>query len=161
MAEKVTQDNAQALVQMYGDLLFRLSYLIVANEEDAQDAVQETFVRYLTKAPLFQSPEHEKAWLCKVVSNVSKNIVKFRRRHPVVDEQALRDVGIRDEDLELTAMILELPVRYKLVMNLYYVVGYKSDEIADMLDIPGATVRKRLQTGRRLLKEILERGDRE
>lgn len=150
--------HIEMLADTYGDFLFRVCFLIVCNEADAQDAVQETFVRYLTKAPAFQNTEHEKAWLVKVASNVSKNILKSRRRQVPYDTAEWAEIGIDSRDTELFSLILDLPVKYKLVMHLYYIAGYKSAEIAQMLSISPAAVRKRLQLGRKMLKESMEWG---
>ena len=61
-------------VEKYGDMLFRICFSILLNEADAEDALQETFIRYMTKAPLFSDSDHEKAWLIKVATNLCKNM---------------------------------------------------------------------------------------
>ena len=68
-------------VEKYSKTLFRICYSILLNEADTEDALQETFIRYMTKAPLFKDSEHEKAWLIKVATNISKNMVRFRKTH--------------------------------------------------------------------------------
>ena len=158
MMDSQQASHVESLVQIYGDLLFRVCYVIVCNEADAQDAVQETFIRYLTKAPAFQNENHEKAWLIKVAANISKNIVKARRGHRLVSAAELREIGIAQQDMDTFTAILDLPVKYKSVLHLYYICGYKSHEIAEMIGISPAAVRKRLQHGRALLRQSMERG---
>ena len=53
-------------VEKYSRMLFRICFAILANKEDAEDAVQDTFIKYYTEAPAFGSSEHEKAWLIRV-----------------------------------------------------------------------------------------------
>ena len=53
---------AREAVEKYGDMLYRISLLILKNTADAEDAVQETFIKYFTKAPEFTDADHEKAW---------------------------------------------------------------------------------------------------
>jgi RNA polymerase sigma-70 factor (ECF subfamily) len=55
-------------VEKYSQMLFRICYSILNNKHDAEDALQETFLRYMLKAPLFKDSEHEKAWLIKVAT---------------------------------------------------------------------------------------------
>ena len=146
-------------VEKYSQMLFRICYGILCNKHDAEDALQETFLKYLTKAPLFKDSEHEKAWLIKVATNISKNMVRFNSKHAVENLDELRHIGISDNDRDVFELIMHLPVKYKIVLDLYYIEGYKANEIADITNTSPVTVRKRLQYGRNLLKRELERND--
>ena len=64
-------------VEKYGDVLFRIAFVMLKNKNDAEDAVQETMLKYLQKAPAFENAEHEKAWLIRVVTNQCKDINRF------------------------------------------------------------------------------------
>lgn len=153
-----SEEEIKELVDKYSSLIFRISYCILCNRDDAEDAVQETFLKYLTKAPEFNSEEHRKAWLIKVSANISKNMLLFRIRRDTVDIEGIRDVGIHENDFEIFESIMSLPAKYKIVLTLHYVEGYKCKEIADIVNISEEAVRKRLQKGREMLKE--EMGDR-
>ena len=120
---------------------------------------QETFLKYMTKAPLFKDSDHEKAWLIKVATNISKNMCRFNSRHAADNLDELRDIGINDDDMDVFELIMHLPTKYKIVLNLYYIEGYKVNEIAQILNSSPVTVRKQLQYGRKLLKNALERND--
>ncbi len=146
-------------VEKYSQMLFRICYGILCNKHDAEDALQETFLKYLTKAPLFKDSEHEKAWLIKVATNISKNMARFNSKHAVENLDELRHIGISDNDRDVFELIMHLPVKYKIVLDLYYIEGYKANEIADITNTSPVTVRKRLQYGRNLLKRELERND--
>ena len=146
-------------VEKYSKMLFRICYGILCNKHDAEDALQETFLRYMLKAPLFKDSDHEKAWLIKVATNISKNMSRFNTRHAVENLDELRDIGIRDDDRDIFELIMHLPVKYKIVLDLYYIEGYKANEIAEIINTSPVTVRKRLQYGRRMLKLELERND--
>ncbi len=149
---KNTESEINELVEKYSSLIFRISYCILCNQQDAEDAVQETFLKYLTKAPEFNDEEHRKAWLIKVSANISKNMLMFRLRRDSVDIDEIKNIGIAQNDFETFELIMSLPAKYKIVMTLYYVEGYKTKEIAEIIDINEDTVRKRLQKGRELLK---------
>ncbi len=153
----IQEQEINELVGKYSSMLFRISYCILCNSADAQDAVQETFLKYLTKAPDFLSEEHRKAWLIKVCANTSKNMLMFRLRRETVNIEDLENIGVTQNDLEAFEHIMSLPAKYKVVMTLYYVEGYKSKEIAEIINISEDAVRKRLQKGRELLKIELER----
>ncbi len=156
---RVSEEHIKALIDKYSILLFRISYCVLCNKDDAEDAVQETFLKYLTKAPEFSDEEHEKAWLLKVVANISKNMFMLRLRRNSISIEDLSDIGVKDKDFELFELIMGLPSKYKLVLTLYYVEGYKTKEISHILSISEETVRKRLQKGREILKKEFERSE--
>ena len=144
-------------VEKYSKMLFRICFGILCNKEDAEDALQETFLKYMLKAPLFQDSEHEKEWLIKVATNISKNMCRFNSRHATENLDELRSIGISDDDRDIFELIMHLPSKYKIVLDLYYIEGYKANEIADITNTSPVTVRKRLQYGRKLLKTEIER----
>ena len=144
-------------VEKYSKMLFRISYGMLMNEHDAEDALQETFIRYMTKAPLFRDSEHEKAWLIKVVTNVSKNMLRFRTYQASNSILQLSSGGVDEADRDIFEIIMNLPAKYKTVLDLYYIEGYKANEIANIIGISPVAVRKRLQYGRTLLKDEMER----
>ncbi len=152
-----SEEEIKELVDKYSSLIFRISYCILCNAYDAEDAVQETFLKYITKAPEFNSEEHRKAWLIKVSANISKNMLMFRVKKETVNIDDVENIGIAQSDYETFELIMSLPAKYKVIMTLYYVEGYKSKEIAEIIDISEEAVRKRLQKGRELLKKEFEK----
>ncbi len=151
-----SEEEIKELVEKYSSLIFRISYCILCNPADAEDAVQETFLRYLTKAPEFNDEEHKKAWLIKVSANISKNMLMFRLKRETVNIDDIENVGIDRGDCETFEIIMSLPAKHKVVMTLYYVEGYRSKEIAEIIGISEEAVRKRLQKGRELLRKEIE-----
>lgn len=147
------------LVEKYSSLIFRISYCILCNRDDAEDALQETLLKYLTKAPDFNSEDHRKAWLIRVAANISKNMLVLRMRREAINLDDVKNIGIQDCDFETFELMMSLPSKYKLVLTLYYVEGYKSKEIAEIINISEEAVRKRLQKGRELLKKEIERNE--
>ena len=155
---EIKKEYVDMIVSKYSDMLFRICYCILCNKSDSEDALQDTFVKLLTKAPVFSDDEHEKAWLIKVATNISRNMLMLRiRRTTVANLEDVTEIGVRDEDSEVFEAIMNLPVKYKIVMVLFYVEGYKTEEIADIVQISSDAVRKRLQKGRELLKIEFER----
>lgn len=156
---KSSDEEIKGVVDKYSSLIFRISYCILCNVYDAEDAVQETLLKYLTKAPEFKDEEHRKAWLIKVSANISKNMLLFRRRRSCLDIEDVANEAILPSDYETFEIIMNLPAKFKVVMVLHYVEGYKSKEIAQIIDISEDAVRKRLQKGRELLKTEFEKGE--
>ena len=153
----ISKADIKEVIEKYSNMLFRISYCILCNRQDAEDALQDTFFKYITKAPEFKDDEHEKAWLIKVITNISKNMLITRLKRKTVDIEELKHIGVNDTDSGVFSAVMELPVKYKMVMTLYYIEGYTSAQISDMLSISEAAVRKRLQKGRELLKLEMER----
>ena len=137
-------------------MLYRVAYSFMKNGADAEDMVQETFIRLLRSGMVFDSVQHEKAWLIVTVSNLCKSALRspWRRREsfdsltepPTVEDPA------PDETLQA---VLALPEDYKLPVYLYYYEGYQTAEIAEMLRVAPATVRSRLSRARQKLKLTL------
>ncbi|MBQ2848134.1 MAG: sigma-70 family RNA polymerase sigma factor [Clostridia bacterium] len=156
MKQDKTDQEIRELVEVYSSLIFRISYCILCDRDDAEDAVQETFLRYLTKAPEFNSEEHKKAWLIKVSANISKNMLRMRIRRGAINLDEVKEIGISDCDLDTFELMMSLPQKYKLVLTLRYVENYSSKEIAGIVGISEEAVRKRLQKGRELVKKEIE-----
>ena len=66
------------LLDIYGDDLYRIGISFTQNRSDAEDALQETLYKYMTKAPVFENEEHEKRWLIRVMVNECHDIQRRR-----------------------------------------------------------------------------------
>lgn len=77
--------TVEEAVMQYGDMLFRICLVMLCNEQDARDAVQDTFCRYMEHTPKFHDKEHEKAWLIRVAANRCRDMHRKRLRHPEVE----------------------------------------------------------------------------
>lgn len=154
--EKLLPD-AQRAVREYGNSLYRLCSVMTGNREDADDAVQESFLKYVEKAPDFNDSEHEKAWLIRVASNICKDILRKRKHQSFISLDEIRNFGICEDNAQILELLVSLEEKYRIVIHLHYVEGYKAQEIASMLGVSESAVKKRLQRGREALKEIYEK----
>ncbi len=150
-----TETDVARVLRAYGDMLYRTAYLLLGNPHDAQDALQEVLLRYMEKAPDFQSPDHEKAWLLRVTSNCCKDCLRFRMRHTYIDLESLRELLPAPDKQQLVRELYALPARYKTVLILFYFEGYSAKEIAQILGLSENAVKKRLQRAREALKKEL------
>ena len=150
-------DRSEELVTRYENTLFRTALAILGDVPEAEDAVQDTFVRYLEKRPVFRDADHERAWLLKVTANGCKSRLRAKKRHPSVE---LLDVyPAPDEDSrEVLEAVLALPPKQRAAVHLHYYEGYSTEEIAAILGQRPGTVRSHLSRARQALKEQLEGG---
>lgn len=150
------QDQEESLLAQkfdeYGAMLFRLCVVLLGNQQDAEDAVQDTFVRYWKKRPDFQNAEHEKAWLIRVATNRSKDKLRNWFRRSTVGMDALENISDSTKDAFVLEQLLALPRREKTALYLHYAEGYKVTEIAEILGISGNAVKAALHRGREKLK---------
>lgn len=150
-------DEIEKAVTMYSNMLFKLCFAILCNQADAEDAVSDTFVRYITKSPPFREEEHKKAWLIKVAANICNDVCRLRKRNNHLNIDDLKQYCSTESDCEILKEVMRLPNNYKTVLHLFYIEGYKTDEISKILSVSPAAVRKRLQYGRKMLKMEYEK----
>lgn len=145
----------EQVVLSYENTLYRAALAILADVQEAQDAVQDAFLKYIEKAPAFESDEHEKAWLIRVTVNGCKSRLRSpwrQRSAPLPESYPAADEGERETLEELLA----LPAKDRAAVHLFYYEGYQTAEIARMTGEPEGTVRSRLSRARGKLKKMLE-----
>jgi len=147
-----TDDEFEYIVNTYSNMLFKLCFTILCNNADAEDAVEDTFFKYMTKSPCFQDEEHTKAWLIRVATNLCKDIHRFNKKRDYINFDDLLNYGKTEENHEILEAVMSLPAKYKTVIHLFYIEEYKTDEISKILSISPSAVRKRLQYARDKLK---------
>ncbi|MBP2032844.1 RNA polymerase sigma-70 factor (ECF subfamily) [Clostridium algifaecis] len=139
----------------YGNMLLRFSYSYMKNIYDAEDVVQEVFVQLLKNVDTFNSEDYKKNWLICVTRNICKNKLKsswFRRRGKLIE------MPYYDEytDNSVLNEVMNLPLKYREVIHLYYYEDYSTVKIASILNKKESTVRSLLSRGRNLLKKVLK-----
>lgn len=159
MSDKIKKipPDAERAVEEYGNSLYRLCAVMLRNREDAQDAVQECFLRYITKAPDFADAEHEKAWLIRVATNICRDMLRWRKHSSYLSLDEIRNLGASEDNAQILGLLVSLEEKYRVIIHLHYVEGYKTEELSAMLGISSAAVRKRLQRGRDMLRELYEK----
>lgn len=151
-----TERELTAIYERHVDRIYRLCFAYLKNTTDTEDAVQNTFLKFLRFSPAFENSEHEKAWLIVTASNVCRDQLRhwWRRRDSLEDHRELPAPAQPEIDETLEA-VLSLPDKYKASVYLHYYEGYSSAEIAAMLKKPPSTIRTYLQKGRELLRKEL------
>ncbi len=149
------EKDIREVVIKFSDMLYKICLVILCNEQDVQDAIQETLCKYLEKEPVFRDEEHEKAWLIKVATNICRDMIRFRVRHPKVPIDEVENILVAPEQRQTLKELLELPVRHKTVIYLHYVEGYSVKEISDILGITESAVKSRLLRGRKQMRDAV------
>lgn len=73
--------DIERIMEQYGSSIYRMSYYVLQNEQDAQDVLQKALIKYMQKSPVFSSASHEKAWLLRVTDNLCKDMLRFHKRN--------------------------------------------------------------------------------
>ena len=147
-------NRLEETVRKYENTLYRSALAILGDAHEAQDAVQDAFVKYLEKTPEFESPEHEKAWLIRVTVNGCKSRLRspWHRRRTALSEGLPAPAP---EERTVLEAVLALPPRDRAAVHLYYYEGYSTPEISAMTGQSEGTVRSRLARARQKLRNLL------
>ena len=146
------------IAKKYTDIVYRATLSYCKNKSDAEDAVQNTFLKLLKTDTQFADDDHIRRWLIRSAMNECKNIWKsfWHRNVTSIDDLEKEPAYIESEKRELFHEVMKLPNRYSAVLHLYYYEGYNCKEIADILNISESTVQTRLMRARNKLKEKLQ-----
>jgi len=166
----------EAAAMPYLDPLYNAAYRMARNPQDAEDLVQETYLKAYKYYDKFEEGTNLKAWLFKILKNTFINSYRKKQQSPpkadFADIEESFETIVRDDsgqqartpEEELLEKVLdehvqhaieELPHDYRMVVLLADLEGFSYKEIADILEIPVGTVMSRLYRGRRLLEDAL------
>lgn len=152
-----TNEELSQIYDRHVQTVYRVCFMYMKNRHDTEDMVQETFIRLYKDDTIFESFEHEKAWLIRTATNLCKDFFRNWWRKTVsfdeISEVAVEPDPDIDETLE---KVMALPSKYKTAVYMYYYEGYTTVEIAKILKMNDSTVRSHLHTGRKLLKIEME-----
>lgn len=158
-SKTITDPDAAAVYERNAARVYRICYLRLRSAEDAEDAVQNVFLRWLKKPVPFRDEEHEKAYFIVCAQNEAKNAAKnyWRTNRTSIDEiPEPAAAGTAEDGGEMTELLFALPAPYRQTLYLYYFEGYSTKEIARLTGRTEGTVRCHLARGRAKLKLNLE-----
>ena len=150
-------NDLDSLFVTYGDMVYRLALVRTRSAADAEDVVQEVFLRCLKNNPSFESAEHQKAWLLKVTVNCTKSLLGSAFRRHSVPENAAGELTAEDRESDSTVYdtVMRLPEKYRTAIHLFYYEDYSVKEIAAMMRTTESTVKSWLHRARGMLKDAL------
>ncbi len=152
-----TDEYIDYIINKYSSMLIRLAFTYTKSMADAEDAVQDVYIKLIQRGRGFESEEHEKAWLIRVTINTCKNRLKssWNRYHVPLDEEISY---LPEEESGVLSVVMKLPQKYRTIIHLFYYEDYSINEIAALLKRSPATVGTWLSRGRKLLKNELQGG---
>lgn len=135
--------------------MYKVARGMVKNDEDAADAIQDTILTCFEKIHTLKKPEYFKTWLIRILINECNGILRhYRKEEP---EEELQGIARQDKSLaefEFKEMLEAVDEKYRIVLILYYVEGFRISEIAELLELNENTVKTRLARARVQVKEI-------
>lgn len=143
----------ETLVTQNENRLYRAALAILGDPHEAEDAVQDAFVRYLERRP--ENLENPGAWLMRVLVNGCKSRLRLAWRQVGPLPETLAAPG--PEEREELEELFSLPPEDRAVIHLYYYEGWSTNEIAQMLGQRPGSVRSRLSRARGKLRKLLEK----
>ncbi|HJU45268.1 MAG TPA: sigma-70 family RNA polymerase sigma factor [Chitinophagaceae bacterium] len=168
--EAILQDclNNDALAQKelynrYSPKMLSVCYRFAHNREDAEDMLQEGFIKVFSQIHTFRNQGALEGWIRRIIVHTCINTLKKNKKFAEnVELIYASSVQVREESIpsimqakQLVECIRMLPIGYRTVLNLYAIEGYTHKEIGDMLDVEESTSRSQYTRAKQMLEDIL------
>lgn len=139
----------------YSKMILNIGFTYLKNTSDAEDIMQEVFIKYITKSPLFINEEHRKAWLIRVTINLCKDYLKSKKNK--INEELYEEIDyLENNEKEILSELFKIDEKYRIVIYLHYYEGYSLKEISKILNSNISTIGTWLSRGKTELKKRLE-----
>lgn len=171
VSKQLDKDALQERINLYSDMLYKIAFMQLRNNQDAEDVVQETFYQYIKTNKEFESSEHEKAWLIKVTLNGCRKIWRsaWYRRTDAMPEKEIpldrselsesmmeKEALQKEQNREIMSAVMKLPRKYREVIHLFYFQQMSIKEICLVTERKESTVTSQLTRGREILRKNLK-----
>ena len=153
----IDMNSLEPVYEKYKDNIFAIGFNYFKNSIEADDVVQETFLKLARSGKDFENEEHLRNWLIRVAVNECKRVSLsswIKKKVSLEEYSGQIDFETQEESRVFTA-VMSLPKKYRQVIHLYYYEDYCTAEIADILGISRTAVTTRLLRGREKLKQDL------
>ena len=150
------------LYQKYAVIVFRTAYNFLLNKDDAEDIVQEVFIKYFISNKTFNDDDHEKAWILTVTANLSKNVLRSKSRQNLELDDTIKIVDHKFDKaitnhLDLEEAMKKLTANQRLVIYLFYYEQIPIKNIAKIMKSNENTVKSHLLPAKSKMKTYLEK----
>lgn len=156
-AKKQDKEAYTQLMLSVGSGLYKVAWGILGNDEDVADAMQETALLGWEKIHTLRQMAYFKTWITRILINVCNEMLR-KKRH-LVTEESIPEQGAEDRqyaDVEWRQLLQELDEESRLLVLLYYAEGFKTREIAQILEMNENTVRGHLKRARDKMRKLYE-----
>lgn len=161
LVERAQEKDAEAFVQLmelHKEGMYKVARAYLKNDADTADAMQETVLKCFEKIHTLINPRFFKTWMIRILINNCKDILQKEKNLFLLSEEQELVAKEPAEDLTGFLQLLEqIDGKYRVVIILYYVEGYKIKEIASLLELNENTVTSQLSRARQILKKELEK----
>ncbi|HMU71254.1 MAG TPA: sigma-70 family RNA polymerase sigma factor [Ferruginibacter sp.] len=153
----------EALYNRFSPRMLGVCYRFAKNREDAEDMLQEGFIKVFTQIHQYRNEGALEGWIRRIIVHTCINILKKNKKFSEsVDIIHANSIHIKEEVIpsimqakQVVECIRSLPIGYRTVLNLYAIEGYSHKEIAGMLDIEESTSRSQYTRAKAMLEDIL------
>ncbi|MGG0252805.1 sigma-70 family RNA polymerase sigma factor [Bacillus toyonensis] len=162
------EDLIDEIMNKYGQEVLQLVYSYVNNKEVAEDLTQDIFVKCYKSLHTYKGNSNLKTWLWRIAINHCKDYIKSWYNKKVIvteddftymasQKESVEQTVIQNaEDSRLTSAVMNLPIKYREVIYLFYYEELSIKEIATVIEVKENTIKTRLKKAKELLKEGLE-----
>ena len=153
------------LVDRYQKLVYSLSFNYLKDQQLAEDASQETFVKAYTHLASYNPEFRFSTWIARITINTCTDMLRKKKEMcPIDDALEVADTGDTIEDRvigkekkeKIESIINHLDTKYRQPLMLYHISGLKYDEISEYLKVPMSIVKNRIFRARKMLRELME-----
>lgn len=144
-------------VKQYQDMVFRIALQHLGSRQEAEDVVQDVFLRLYLQEQEFENMENVRRWLARVAVNASRDVLRSARwkKRAALDEEIPAPEFKTTEQSELYGEVMKLQEKYRTVLYLFYFEEFSVKEISELLNIRESLVTTRLFRARMQLRERL------
>lgn len=164
LVERSKEGDADAFTKMIENnmqAMYKVAKSILKSDEDVADVIQESILNCWKKIGSLKENRYFKTWMTRILINECYDLLKKKQEY-LTDENLIEipsiDTGF--ENIEWSEMLNYLDEKYRLVIMLYYVEGFKTSEISQILEISESAVRTRLARGRKKISVIYKKEER-
>lgn len=153
----MTENEFIFAVQRNKQRVYLIALSFTKSSADAEDIMQNTFVKLWNYSKPFENDDHIDKWLTAVCVNESKDFLKnpFRKRNVPIDEIVGLSHNDKTENIDLFKAVMSLPLKERTVVHLFYYEDMSVIQISGVLNIKESAVKTRLFRARKRLKTIL------
>ena len=169
LVQRCKQGELEAFTRLFRDheaRLYRLAATILQDERDAEDALQDAYIRIFVRIKSFRGKSAFETWMTAILVNVCRDRLRRRKvrralpldwlRHQAEDSEVVKDVGSRIQRQTLWSLVDRLDDKHRLPVILHYHEGWSCGEAAEILGVRTSTVYSRLNTARKRLRTMLQ-----
>ena len=146
------------MIRQQESSMYKVARGILKNDDDAADAMQEAILSCWEKLDTLREPRYFKTWLTRILIHCCYDILRARKRN--VPEEYVPELGEPElgyANAEWRVALERLPEKYRMVIILYYAEGFKTREIAQILEISESAVKARLVKAREQYEKMMKR----